>query len=182
MAAENFDMSLSFTLKEEGGFSDDPQDPGGATMDGITLAEFQSWFGSDKTVDDLKNISPSQLEMIYEESYWNQVRGDELPAGVDCSMFDFAVNAGPHEAIKVLQRELAVVVDGILGPITMGVLVRQMPMIVIDWLETGQLRFYRSLSTYRYFGKGWVNRTLARHAQSLALLPPAHAVKANRIV
>jgi lysozyme family protein len=172
MTAANFDAALEFTLLQEGGFSDDPNDPGGPTMDGITLSEFQTWFGADKTVDDLKAITRDQASTIYQASYWEKVNGEELPSGVDLSMFDMAVNAGPTRSIQILQKELNVAVDGILGPITLKVLLRNQPTAVISWLDTGQTRFYRSLSTFQYFGRGWLNRTEARYHAAMMLAIP----------
>jgi lysozyme family protein len=178
---ENFASSLLFTLKEEGGFSDDAHDPGGATMKGITLTEFREYFGvPTATAVDLQNISDVQVSNIYQNKYWNGVQADSLPAGVDLSVFDMGVNAGMKTSIKILQRELAVKDDGVLGEKTMAAVNRQVPATLIAWLETGQARYYRSLSTFRYFGRGWINRTMARQNAALALLPPANAVKADK--
>jgi lysozyme family protein len=183
VTAANFAAALLFTLKEEGGFSDDPHDPGGATMKGVTLTEYRAYFGQPKaTVAELKAITGEQVADIYQHKYWDGVRGDELPAGVDLSVFDMGVNAGPVTSIKILQRELAIKADGILGPKTLAEVRRQIPATLIMWLESGQLRYYRSLTTFKYFGKGWINRTIARQAAAMSVLPPAGAVKAERLV
>src|SRR5215475_12529181 len=93
--ADDFDTCLAFTLKEEGGYSDDPADPGGATNMGITLATYRQW-------SDNPNLGPLQVQdmsertarAIYRSLYWNPLRADALPAGVDLSVFDMGVNAG----------------------------------------------------------------------------------------
>ncbi len=176
----NFDFALMFTLNQEGGFSDDPHDPGGATMDGITLAEFQAWFGHDQTVADLQAITPEQLHQIYMESYWVQVRGGDLPAGVDLSLFDMGVNAGPHRSIMILQAALGVTVDGIIGPHTViavnAIATEALIPALLKKLAKGQGDFYRSLATYRYFGKGWIARANARYNAAMSLLVSSNAI------
>src|SRR6516165_6284529 len=92
---DNFDTCLAFTLKEEGGYSDNPADPGGATNMGITLATYRQW-------SDNPNLGPVQVQdmtertarAIYRSLYWNPLRADALPVGVDLSVFDMGVNAG----------------------------------------------------------------------------------------
>ncbi len=178
----DFAFSLMFTLNQEGGFSDDPHDPGGATMDGITLAEFQAWYGHDKTVADLKAITGEQLGQIYMESYWVQVRGGDLPAGVDLSVFDMGVNAGPKRSIELLQAVLGVTADGVLGPISLAALAsvtaNGVTLSVLKKLAKAQGDFYRSLSTYKYFGKGWIARANARYNAAAGLLVGPHVGKA----
>src|SRR5690606_10266721 len=123
----NFQRALSLVLKHEGGWADHPADPGGATMKGVTLATYRACINKNGTKDDLRNITQAQLEKVYREQYWNKVRGDDLPSGVDYAVFDFAVNSGPSRAIKYLQRILLVPQDGIIGPQTMAALARAKP-------------------------------------------------------
>src|SRR5690606_40800811 len=87
---------------------------------GVTLATFRAHYGKSKTVDDLKKITGTQLQKIYKSGYWDKVRGDELPSGVDYAVFDYAVNSGPGQAIKHLQEVVGVKVDGIIGPATLA--------------------------------------------------------------
>jgi lysozyme family protein len=170
MADQNFSLSLQFTLAAEGGFSDDPNDPGGATMDGITLGEFRTYTGnSGATVDQLKAITTAIRDQIYRDDYWGPAYAAMLPAGVDLSVFDMGVNAGPVTSVKIMQRELAVTPDGIVGSITLAAVARNMPDL-IDWLETGQERYYRSLSGFQYFGRGWIARAQARQQAAQALV------------
>lgn len=98
MAKDNFRRCLEFTLQFEGGWSDHPRDPGGATMKGITLATFSQYLGRRATKTELRNITTSQMESIYRLRYWNLVDGDKLPAGVDLMLFDVAVNSGAGRA------------------------------------------------------------------------------------
>ncbi len=114
----NFEACLLFTLKQEGGFSNDPHDPGGPTYKGITLAEYRIFRGDPNlTVVDLLNMSATELTTIYRKHYWIPcLCFNEMPDGIDCSVFDMGVNAGVLTSLKVLQRALGVVDDGIIGP------------------------------------------------------------------
>ncbi|SRR6266446_975007 len=171
----NFEASLLFTLKQEGDFSDDPHDPGGPTYKGITLQEFRDYFGvPNATADDLKRITPTQLSNIYRLRYWFAVDADALlPDGVDCSVFDMGVNAGPLLSIELMQTCLGVTADGIIGIHTIKALSAMEPAILIRRLYTQQNIYYRRLSNFKYFGKGWLNRSAARLNASLALLAVA---------
>ena len=89
----NFASSLAHVLKHEGGWADHPRDPGGATMKGVTLATYSDWLGRQATKDELRAISDEHLRTIYKARFWDAVRGDELPSGVDYVVFDMAVNS-----------------------------------------------------------------------------------------
>src|ERR1700719_3107773 len=93
--ADDFDACLAFTLKEEGGYSDDPADPGGATNMGITLATYRQWADNPNLAPlQVRDLSERTARAIYRSLYWNPLRADALPAGVDLSVFDMGVNAG----------------------------------------------------------------------------------------
>ena len=123
----NFKRSLGEVLQSEGGYVNHKKDPGGHTNKGVTLRTFRFWYGPDRTVQDLKNITTQQVTRIYREGYWEKVRADELPLGLDLLLFDMAVNAGPGRAIKLLQAALGVTQDGVLGPITLGAIRKVKP-------------------------------------------------------
>lgn len=104
----------------EGGFADDPDDEGGATMKGITLAEYRSHFGEEKTVEDLKAITPAQYEQIVREDYWNKVQGDNIDdQQVAEAVCDFGFNSGTGTAVRHLQEVLDMGATGFFGPITL---------------------------------------------------------------
>jgi lysozyme family protein len=101
MSAVNYPAPiLDFTLKYEGGWSDDPRDPGGATMKGVTLATYAAFKGRAVSKAELKAISDVDLFAIYRQGYWQAVDGDELPTGPDLCLFDIAVNSGPARALS----------------------------------------------------------------------------------
>lgn len=167
----NFPKALEFTLSAEGGFVDDPRDPGGATNEGITLYTLQAYVGSQATVDDLKNISPMLVDVIYYEGYWQKVSASKLPSGLDLSVFDMAVNAGVQRAIEQMQTALGVSADGDIGPMTLNAALHPSVDLqaVLNRLATVQEVFYKSLTTFGTFGIGWSARVDARLKAALAL-------------
>jgi len=154
----NFKYCLEQILEHEGGFVNHPKDPGGATNKGVTLATYRGYLGRDATVEELKNISREELEAIYKFRYWDPVSGDKLPAGIDLSVFDMAVNAGPAKSIKLLQRALGLPTDGIIGPKTLTAIGSNKGLEVIDRFAVERLKYYRGLSHFSTFGKGWERR------------------------
>src|SRR4051794_6510465 len=112
MARANFDACLAFVLEEEGGYSDMPGDPGGATNMGIARATLAAWRGAPVSKDDVLSLERDEAVAIYKTLYWNAVGGDDLPPGLDLALFDDAVNSGPRQASRDLQRALGVAVDG----------------------------------------------------------------------
>jgi lysozyme family protein len=175
--SDNFSISLLFTLKSEGGFSDDPHDPGGATMKGVTLEVYRDYKGnSELTAADLKRITDAEISDIYMSRYWAKVRAEELPDGIDLSVFDMGVNAGPATSIKLLQRALGVTADGIFGPITLAAVSAAAPHALVQTLYQRQITYYRSLSTFKYFGKGWTRRCQGRRQAALALIATVEAI------
>ena len=155
---KNFDRALQFVLIHEGGYSDHPDDPGGATMKGITLDAFRRHFGEDKTTEDLRNITQDQLRKIYKIDYWDKCRADELPSGVDYATFDAAVNSGSWRASSWLQAAVGAGRDGVIGPKTLGKIAAHEPIVIIQRQCDYRLEFLRGLSTFAIFGRGWMRR------------------------
>mgnify|MGYP003340755513 FL=1 len=158
----NFAEALGLTLRHEGGFVNNSKDPGGATNKGVTLATFSLFLGRQATVDELKLISDMQLLAIYRKSYWDKVRGDDLPSGLDFCVFDFAVNSGPGRAVKMLQSMIGVEADGGIGPKTLAALEayvshETLPR-VIDQYQAKRLHYLQALPHWETFGKGWGRR------------------------
>jgi len=121
MADDLFDTCLTFTLAQEGGYVDDPADPGGATNRGITLATLQHWDHEPSLGPaDVQDMSQQTAAAIYRTLYWNALRGDSLPPGVDLSTFDFAVNAGTRRSAELLQQVLGLPPDQMDGAVGTG--------------------------------------------------------------
>lgn len=155
---KNFDKCLEIILQHEGGYVDHPEDPGGATNMGITKATYEQWVGHKVDKETIKNLHPEVVASIYKQKYWDTVRGDELPSGVDLSVFDWGVNAGPARAAKGLQRVCMVNRDGVIGPITLKAAYDQPAEDIIRQLHYHRQQFYLSLKTFRTFGRGWTRR------------------------
>lgn len=165
----NFARALSLVLKSEGGWSDNPADPGGATMKGVTLANFRRYVKADATKADLRKITDDQVATVYRRFYWDAVAGAELPDGVDYAVFDFAVNSGPGRAAKYLQAVAGMVQDGLIGPGTLAA-VRAIPAgVVIDRLCDSRLAFLKRLPTWGTFGKGWASRVASVRRDALLM-------------
>jgi lysozyme family protein len=145
-------------LKSEGGFVNHPSDPGGMTNLGVTKATWENWVGRASDEAEMRSLTPEKVEPLYKKKYWDAVRADELPVGLDYLMFDFGVNAGPGRAIKVMQSAVGVTPDGGFGPLTLAAVQAIDPVELIEKFSQAKEDFYRSLGTFATFGKGWLNR------------------------
>lgn len=154
----NFRSSLDHVLRYEGGWSDHPKDPGGATMKGVTLEVYRNQFGADKTKDDLRNISDNELEQIYKSGYWDKCHCDDLPSGVDFAVFDSSVNSGPGRGAKWLQAAVGAVQDGGIGPNTLEKVKGHEPDKIVHSICDNRLNFLKSLDNWATFGRGWQKR------------------------
>lgn len=163
----NFQRSLSLVLKSEGGFVNDPRDPGGATNKGVTLSTFRAYVDPKGTVDSLKKITDAQVSTVYRRQYWDAVHGAELPDGVDYAVFDFAVNSAPDRAKKYLQAVVGVAQDGRIGPETLAAVKAKFPAAVINPLCDKRLAFLKGLKTWPTFGKGWERRVASVRSEAL---------------
>jgi len=167
MAKGNLGACLGETLPHEGGWADHPRDPGGATMKGVTLATYRR-FKPGATKAQLRAITDAELETIYRDGYWKPVRGDDLPVGVDLSMFDYGVNSGPGRAIKDAQRVVGVPVDSRMGPVTLQAILKTPARQFIKAHCAKRLGLVQSLKIWDTFGKGWSRRIASVEAVGLS--------------
>jgi lysozyme family protein len=154
----NWQKSFELMLKSEGGFVNHPSDPGGMTNLGVTKATWENWVGRESDEAEMRGLTPEKVEPLYKKKYWDAVRADDLPVGLDYLMFDFGVNAGPGRAIKVMQSAVGVTPDGGFGPMTFAAVQAIDPVELIEKFSQAKEDFYRSLGTFATFGKGWLNR------------------------
>jgi lysozyme family protein len=172
--ADTFDACLAFTLREEGGYVDDPADPGGATNMGITLATYRRWSDNPGlAAAQVQDMTQRTARAIYRSLYWNPLRADALPAGVDLSVFDMGVNAGIWGSARLLQRALGFTgeeVDGCIGLETLEAAAKCDARNLVNDLADGQTTYYKSLLDFSTFGRGWLNRTEARRNAALAMI------------
>ena len=154
----NYDKCLETILHHEGGYVNHPKDPGGETNLGVTKRVYQEHGGT----KDMKDLLVEDVAPIYKKGYWDKMKGDELPGGLDLCVFDFGVNAGPGRAAKFLQQMIGTTVDGGIGPNTLAKLEEYIREngeheAVKKYQEMRQ-KYYESLSTFATFGKGWTRR------------------------
>ena len=154
----NWQKSFELMLKSEGGYVNNPADPGGMTNLGVTKATWENWVGRESDEAEMRGLTPEKVEPLYKKKYWDAVRGDELPPGISYLCFDFAVNAGAGRSIKTLQSAVGVTPDGGFGPMTMAAVQAVDPVDLIERFSQAKEDFYRSLTTFATFGKGWLNR------------------------
>ncbi len=150
----NFDQAFTTLLSHEGGYSDHPADPGGATRFGITetVAREAGYRG------DMRELPMDLAKRIYKARYWDAVRADELPEAVRYAVFDAAVNSGPRQAVLWLQRAVGVKADGIIGPQTLAAVRAADPERLLRLVLAQRLRFMTGLPSWAAFGRGWARR------------------------
>lgn len=170
---ERFRRCLAQILKHEGGYVDHPSDPGGATNLGVTLATAQQHgldCDGDGDVDkrDVRLLTPERVEPVYRKGYWEAVGCDKLPAGVDLMVFDMAVNSGVSRAAKFLQACVGATPDGKVGPATLRAASAVKPDVLIARYAERREAFYRSLGTFKVFGRGWMRRLVDVSRQAAA--------------
>ena len=155
---ENFDKCLSHILKSEGGYVNNPADPGGETNLGVTRRVWQEWVKRDLYADEMHHLTPDMVAPLYRQKYWDAIHGDDLPTGLDLCVFDCAVNAGVGRATKFLQHSVSAIQDGVFGPKTLALVKEKDPTALIaDFCAQRELH-YKSLPTFTTFGKGWMAR------------------------
>lgn len=180
--SEAFLRSLHFSLRWEGGYSDDPFDPGGATMWGITIGTLTRWWRYIKkdgtpTPYDVRSLTVEEKYRIYHTWYWKTCRCEDLPPSLALVVFDCAINQGPGRARKLLQKAVKVKADGIVGPMTMKAIESFDSKVLIRDYCARRAVHYSSLPTVVRFGLGWFRRLFDAQQEALALLPPKRLLK-----
>ncbi|MEQ1651089.1 MAG: TIGR02594 family protein [Hyphomicrobium sp.] len=165
VATSSFTRALAHVLEMEGGFSDDPYDPGGPTNKGITLGDFAKWRGETVTalsratlIAALKEIPDAAVSAIYRTRYWQPASCADLGDGVALMHFDAAVNHGIGGAIRLLQAALGVTADGEIGPQTLSAARTQPAHAIIERYAELRRARYRALPHFWRFGRGWLRR------------------------
>jgi len=170
MATKNWGLIASYIKAAEGGFVDNPRDPGGATNMGVTRATLYAWRKKPVSVEDVKNLTWLEASDIYKAMYWEPVRGDLLPSGLDYAVVDAAVNSGTVQAVKWLQRSLIVPVNGHLDLLTTHAVSTVMnPVAAIQRYDAARLGFLQALRTWPIFGEGWFARVNLVTSRAMAL-------------
>ena len=159
---QRFALCFPITEQYEGWhqFSNDPYDPGGATWCGMTQRAYDAYRRQiGEPLQSVRRASDVEIANCFRVNYWNAVRGDQLPGGIDLIIYDCAINNGPPRAIKFLQQALGVQVDGWLGLETFGALQKCTDLAgLIDKIEVNRMSFWHMLTTWWRFGLGWTRR------------------------
>lgn len=159
---ETYDQAFEFVIGHEGGYTTDRRDRGNWTTGVIGRGELKGTkFGVSAMAYphlDIKNLTLADAKEIYRTDYWNAVRADELPVGVDYLVFDCAVNHGPRKAIEWLQLAAGTTPDGIFGPATLAAVNRRDPLRLIEEIGVERQLFYTQIKTWPTYRKGWTRR------------------------
>lgn len=181
--ADNFPRVHRVIAGWEGGYSDHPSDPGGATNFGITLETLSDWRGKAQTKADVKALSYDEALKIFRAKYWTPLRCDRMPVAIALMTYNAGVNSGISRGARFLQECLnkqgaGLEVDGSVGPLTLAAAAKADVRRVVDDYAAAYEAFYRSLKTFPTFGKGWLNRlsdVTARAREWAVARPPSPA-------
>lgn len=152
----NYQYALTQLLKDEGGYTNNPNDKGGPTNYGITIADYRKYIKQDGTAQDVKNMTVDQAKAIYKPKYWDTVNGDNLPSGVDYTVFDYGVNSGVSRANKIY-NQFKDIKDSV---------------ELINKINDERLQFMHNIrggKDWSVFGKGWQRRVDGVRANSIKL-------------
>jgi lysozyme family protein len=158
----NFEIAFQRLIGQEGGYSNDRNDPGNWTGGkvGVGLLKGTKFGLAANTYPklDIKNITIVEAKEIYKRDWWDKLGADQLHPAIVYQLWDFAINAGKSRAVKELQQVAGVPDDGIIGPKTISAVKVMEVNDVLLKLAAERLKFYTSLSTWDRYGKGWTNR------------------------
>lgn len=158
----SFEHVLPRVLAHEGGFVNDPDDPGGPTNRGVTQRVYDGYRKRNGLAPrSVRGITAEEIHEIYRHQYWDAVRGDDLPLGLDYAVFDYAVNSGVKRAAQHLQEVLGVRIDGVIGEITVSAAHDREVISLIEAYVERRMKFLRQIRNgggWKKFGKGWTRR------------------------
>lgn len=145
-----FDLFIGRILGHEGGYVNDPRDPGGETNWGISKRAYPHL--------NIRTLTREQAIELYRKDYWQRIQGDLLPDEVAFQVLDVAVNHGIGNATRMLQRAVGVADDGHFGPLSLAAVRKFAAVDVVLRFNAERLEFYTKLSTWPTYGKGWTRR------------------------
>ncbi len=178
----NFHAALVHVLKYEGGYSDHPADPGGATNLGITIGVLAEHLGRSVSKQEVRELTKSKAAEIYRRRYWEAASCGRLPDGLDLAVFDCAVNQGVGRATRFLQIAARVKADGVIGKVTLDAVARADTKTLLNEFMARRMQSYGRLHTlFRTFGLGWSRRLMATHTSALEMLDPQSRITPSPI-
>jgi lysozyme family protein len=175
--SDNFEQCFNLVLKTEGGFQDDQHDKGnrlpdgrpGSTNMGVTQATWEAWVGKQVTHDEMKALTPADIEPLYRKNFWASCHCSELPEGLDYALYDLAVNSGVGRAIRFLQMNLDVTADGVMGAQTIGAIKAADDRDLIRKLCNYRLTFLQGLPDWNRYGTTWGNRVASVEKTAISM-------------
>lgn len=174
MARSNFPTALKELLIHEGGYVNHPDDPGGRTNLGVTQRVYEAWVKHPVDEKIMRSLTVDHVRTLYKANYWDALKGDDLPIGLDLCVFDFGVNAGVARAARYLQRLVGTRQDGIIGPSTLAA-VREYTRKngvegAINAYQDSRIDYYKQLRTFKTFGRGWLRRVEEVRKEALQMV------------
>jgi lysozyme family protein len=148
-----FDEAFDRLIGNEGGYVNDPSDPGGETQWGVSKRSYPTL--------SIKDITRDQAKSIYLRDFWQRGRMDQLPPALAFQAFDAAVNHGIETAVRLTQRAAGVADDGHIGPVTLAAVAAKSVTDLLMLFIAERLDYWRKLSTWAAFGRGWAGRAAA---------------------
>ena len=177
---KNWENFFQMLIKHEGGFTDDQRDKGnsqgdghgnvGSTMLGVTAYNWAKYTGKPAPISVMKQLTVDDVKDFYKKLYWDKVKADDLPSGVDVSCADLCVNAGPGRAAKILQRVVGAKPDGAIGPNTLKAVFNHEAKEILEKYYDQRESFYRRLKDYEHYGRGWSRRNKETLEKAMKLL------------
>ena len=164
----NFKECLDIVLKSEGGFVNNPADPGGRTNLGVTQRVWEDFVGHPVSEADMRALTPEKVAPLYEQRYWRPTYCEVLPRGLSLLVFSMGINAGPGRSVKLLQSCLGCVADGVIGPKTMELIKSANVADLIQRFSEARRHYYESLNKPMFI-KGWLNRVDHEETQALQM-------------
>jgi len=165
----NYIESLQAVLVHEGGFVNNPKDPGGMTNLGCTKATWEEYCGKPVDEKTMRDLTVIDVMPLYKTKYWDKVCADDMPMGIDYVVFDAAINSGPGRAAKWLQSCVGVEADGSIGPKTLTAIKAKDAKQLINDYCAHRLNYLKALPTWGTFGKGWERRVKEVNQKGLEL-------------
>jgi lysozyme family protein len=173
MAVENYAPLFDKLMDHEGGYTNDPRDPGNWTGGKVKVGKLLGTkFGiaaNSFPHVDIKNLTKERARELYKSLYWDKLKADQLPGGVDWAVFDFGVNSGTARAIVSLQRALGVADDGRIGPVTIAAAQKADPRKVIKAICDDRLAMLKKLKIWPTYKNGWTRRVSETRELALAM-------------
>jgi len=156
-----FEQAFAIVIGHEGGYVDDPRDPGGETKYGISKRAYPAV--------DIGALTLEGAQAIYKRDYWDRLECDALDPGLALMAFDAAVNCGVRRATQWLQQAVGAAADGVIGPDTRAKIKAADPQEALVALHALRIDYMANLPTWATFGRGWSKRLAALPHQAATM-------------